>query len=466
MSSNDQSHRVRFGPYEADLRTHELWKHGTRLKLSGQPFQILEVMLKRPGELITRDELREKLWPEDTFVDFGHGLNAAINKLRDALSDSADDPRYVETLPRRGYRFIGTVERSAPEPVRKSEPIFPDSIPLRPLPNPLPRAMSARVEPPGFEGIAPDETGGWRRVALTSVLLLIALGLLLTFVEQQIAGQPKRFSESEQLKPISLDESSIVQMGIGTAAGKQRAIETGAGRNESPQLSPDGQRMAFMSDRSGGTEIWVSSVDGSNPVQLTDLGSTGSPRWSPDSKTIAFDGRVGNGHGAIFTVPITGGLAKPLLRDEHEDLVPNFSRDGRWIYYASDASGTWQVWKTPTDGGAPQRITSHGGFFAQEGSDGYLYYADSNMPNPQIWRTPIQGGDQTQIFPMIVPRDWASWAVAPDGIYFIEDSQSGAVLNFYDFAHHDIRSVGLLSKPSFWLSISPDAQWLQMDQSQ
>jgi len=110
---NEVSDRVRFGPYEADLHTHELWKHGLRIKLVGQPFEILAVMVSRPGELVTREELRTKLWPGDTFVDFNHGLNAAMNKLRDALSDSADDPRYIETLPRRGYRFVAPVERVA-----------------------------------------------------------------------------------------------------------------------------------------------------------------------------------------------------------------------------------------------------------------------------------------------------------------------------------------------------------------
>src|SRR5215475_13940368 len=109
MMPNDRS-RACFGPYEADLRTHELWKFGTRLKLVGQPFEILAVLVSRPGELVTRDELRTKLWPAETFVDFNHGLNAAVNKLREALSDSADDPKYIETLPRRGYRFIGKLE--------------------------------------------------------------------------------------------------------------------------------------------------------------------------------------------------------------------------------------------------------------------------------------------------------------------------------------------------------------------
>ena len=104
------SDRARFGPFEVDLHTRELWKFGTRLKLVGQPFEILTVLLRRPGELVTREELGQRLWPSDTFVDFNHGLNAAVNKLREALGDSADAPRYVETLPRRGYRFIAAIE--------------------------------------------------------------------------------------------------------------------------------------------------------------------------------------------------------------------------------------------------------------------------------------------------------------------------------------------------------------------
>lgn len=104
---------VRFGPFEADLHTRELRKQGIRIRLQEQPFQILAMLLERPGELVTRDEIRANLWPEDTFVDFDHGLNAAVRRLRDALNDSADTPRYIETLPRRGYRFIGPVEASA-----------------------------------------------------------------------------------------------------------------------------------------------------------------------------------------------------------------------------------------------------------------------------------------------------------------------------------------------------------------
>jgi TolB-like protein/DNA-binding winged helix-turn-helix (wHTH) protein/Tfp pilus assembly protein PilF len=103
---------IRFGSFEADLHTQELRRRGTLLRLPSQSFQILQMLLERRGTLVTRDELRAVLWPSDTFVDFDHGLHAAVNRLRDALGDSADRPRWIETLPRRGYRFIAPVERS------------------------------------------------------------------------------------------------------------------------------------------------------------------------------------------------------------------------------------------------------------------------------------------------------------------------------------------------------------------
>ena len=100
----------RFGLFEVDSRTGELRKQGRQLKLRGRPFDILLLLLARGGDVITREELRQQLWQADTFVDFDHGLNSAINRLRDALGDSAENPRFIETLPKRGYRFIAPIE--------------------------------------------------------------------------------------------------------------------------------------------------------------------------------------------------------------------------------------------------------------------------------------------------------------------------------------------------------------------
>ena len=126
---------VRFGPFEVDVRTGELRKSGLKLRLTGQPFEILSMLLEKPGEVVTREELKQRLWPENTFVDYEHSLNAAVNKLREVLSDSADRPLYVETLPRRGYRFIAPVRSGeATIPENEVRPHFPAAAeaPARP----------------------------------------------------------------------------------------------------------------------------------------------------------------------------------------------------------------------------------------------------------------------------------------------------------------------------------------------
>src|SRR5581483_10106402 len=138
MSTSASSRILRFGPFEAEVQARELRKQGLKVRLQDQPFQILVMLLERAGELVTRQEIHQKLWPADTFVDFDHGLNNAINRLREALGDSAETPRFIETLPKKGYRFIAEVtgdERSAEAeypavegtPVAKPVPI-PDNI--------------------------------------------------------------------------------------------------------------------------------------------------------------------------------------------------------------------------------------------------------------------------------------------------------------------------------------------------
>ena len=136
MEAPTPTRRTRFGAFEVDTRAGEVYKHGIRLKLQDQPFQVLAVLLEHAGDLVTREELRQKLWPADTFVDFDTGLNSAIKKLRDVLADSAEEPRYIETLPRRGYRFTAHVENGdlpAPVPIEKRlatvPPVGPGSEP-------------------------------------------------------------------------------------------------------------------------------------------------------------------------------------------------------------------------------------------------------------------------------------------------------------------------------------------------
>jgi DNA-binding winged helix-turn-helix (wHTH) protein len=185
----------RFSVFELDLRTGELRKNGMRLRLQEQPFQVLAMLLERPGDLITRDDLRQKLWPADTFVDFDHGLNTAVNKLREVLADSAASPRYIETLPKRGYRFVYPVDSTArpTAPAPATQPAVTEPAPNEALPRPpraLPRLLflllqlmylaiyiAALAKLGRVEEILNSWFGSWGNEAAVAVLLTAALGV-------------------------------------------------------------------------------------------------------------------------------------------------------------------------------------------------------------------------------------------------------------------------------------------------
>src|SRR5208282_1907256 len=153
MEATDRTRWARFDAFEVDMRSGEVRKHGIRLKLHGQPFQVLSLLLEHPGDLVTREELRQKLWPGETFVDFDTGLNSAVKKLRNALCDSADEPRYIETLPRRGYRFIAYVQNG--DSSAKVAPL--ESLAVIPLP-PNPVEQGLRGDRPADGAVRPTRT--------------------------------------------------------------------------------------------------------------------------------------------------------------------------------------------------------------------------------------------------------------------------------------------------------------------
>jgi len=178
---------VRFGVFEVDLQTAELRKQGVRIRLPGQSFQVLEALLLRGGELVTREELKQKLWPSDSFGDFEHGLNAAVNRVREALGDSSDNPRFVETLPRRGYRFIAPIEPSESE-TKKPHP--------EPVALPDGQATSTAGAP---SQPSPAPKSRWIPALAFLLLLLIAVGTFFfmapeksAFAGSRRSGKPAR----------------------------------------------------------------------------------------------------------------------------------------------------------------------------------------------------------------------------------------------------------------------------------
>lgn len=231
-----------------------------------------------------------------------------------------------------------------------------------------------------------------------------------------------------------------------------------------PQFSPDGQKLAYMSDRSGTMEIWISNRDGSNPFQLTAVGGAGTPRWSPDSQSIVFDANSLDGP-KVLTINLRGGAPHVLTPDKYEAEVPSWSRDGKWIYYASNRSGDLQVWKIPAGGGSPVQVTRQGGHAAIESLDGkFLYYAKNSQADPEIWQVPVDGGQETPLA-LVRPGTWASWQVVEGGILFVGPSLGHqAVLSFYDFAHQRTTTVAVLDRVPFWLGVTPDGQTVAFDQ--
>jgi TolB-like protein/DNA-binding winged helix-turn-helix (wHTH) protein/Tfp pilus assembly protein PilF len=197
QKSVGRSRVIRCGAFEIDLRAFELRKHGLRLKLSEQPFQILAILLEKPGEVVTREEIRARLWPSDTFVDFDHGLNNAVMRLREALGDSSDRPRFVETLPRRGYRFIAPVEEV--------------HLPVQDALTAAPQATVADIVPPDSLLASPCEAAG-HNVARGSLsrwltlprIALLSAGVLAFAAFSGLAVHYVRGMESGRINPAHL----------------------------------------------------------------------------------------------------------------------------------------------------------------------------------------------------------------------------------------------------------------------
>jgi DNA-binding winged helix-turn-helix (wHTH) protein/tetratricopeptide (TPR) repeat protein len=209
MEATARTRRTRFGAFEVDLRSGDLHKHGVRLKLQDQPFQVLALLLDHAGDVVTRDELRQKLWPADTFVDFDTGLNSAIKKLRDALADSAEEPRYIETLPRRGYRFIAHVENGdLPASATVGVHLAP-VLPLRPTPKLWSkRRFAATAAVAAFLIVAALAT--WRVFLARPVLAGTDVIVLAGFVNK--TGDPIFNDSLDKALEIKLTESPFLSL--------------------------------------------------------------------------------------------------------------------------------------------------------------------------------------------------------------------------------------------------------------
>ena len=282
---------VRFDVFEIDLQAGELRKEGRKVKVQEQPFRVLSLLLQRPGQVVTREELREQLWPADTFVDFDHGLNSAVARLREALRDSADKPRFIETIAKRGYRFVSLLDASN-----------------------QPDANSSA----GAEDRNHNRIDRWN---LARLRLFASLGLAAVCVSVVALVYPKAPAPPP-------DKIEVVPL-------------TGLhGFQATPAFSPDGTLVAFrQSDGASKTGIYAAAVGGEKTVRLTsDMGDC-CPTWSPDSRQIAFS-RYSDGLLSILTVPALGGMERRLYRGQASmGGGLSWSPDGNYVAYVASPSG-------------------------------------------------------------------------------------------------------------------------------
>ena len=240
------------------------------------------------------------------------------------------------------------------------------------------------------------------------------------------------------------------------ATGEKRRAISSTFFDVTPQYSPDGSRIAFSSSRSGYREIWLSDRDGSNPIQLTNLklDRTSAPYWSPDGSWIAFQCFDGD-QWDIFVIRASGGEPRNLTDHPAFDGQPTVSRDGRQIYFSSNRSGEYGIWRIAPEGGEPVQVTSGGNDrYALESVNGRtLYYSDLSS----LWIIPVAGGPRT----LVVERFWSSmsWAVGRSGIYFTGSRNTPRTIDFYDFDSKAVSSVMEFEKETFsGFSLSPDGE--------
>lgn len=302
---------IRFGAFEVDLRARELRKRGLRVRLQEQPFQVLAVLLERPGEVVTRDELARRLWADGTVVDYEGGLNAALTRLRQALSDSAEAPRYVETIARRGYRFIAQVERAEEAGATSVAPV---SLAARP------RQFSKPI------------------VVAAVTLAAGGMGALAWSIVHAHRDKP---AAAVSVTPLTVD--------------------VGVERNAS--FSPDGTQVVYeWETEDHRRHIYVKVVGPGDPIALTSGTSVEfGPAWSPDGRLIAFLRQTEPTTVGLYVVPPLGGVERKLA---------DAAAPGYWVLHRFVRRLAWTVDSSRVIVSVPDRFGHGEGLLSVSVADG------------------------------------------------------------------------------------------------
>ncbi len=489
--------KVQFGPFDLDLDTGELRKHGVRLKLQGKSFQILQALLERPGEVVTRDELKSRLWPGDTFVDFESGLNTAANRLRLALGDSAEDPRFIETVARTGYRFIGVLNDVAPVPVETPMPALPDpepapkaasgpgpTVPAKRRPAWLPFSIVAAAAAlagmgfwtatrhasptPSFKRITfrrgtvssarfgPDGQtilysaawdGGSRRLYLANTVSPESRPLDFKSVNLASVSQS---SELALVQSDSHSESRLLRVPLN--GGDPLAVATNV---TGAEWSVDGKSLAVL--RMGSRESVIEYPIGK--VLYRTSGSVSHVRMSPSGDTLAFLEHPFRGD--------DGGIVRIVNRDgEVKDLSPRWasvggvawSPSGREVWFTAGRSGIKRTLYAATLGAKLRQIATMPGMLTlfDIAKDGRVLIGIEN--GRLVVAGSIAGEPHERDF------SWFDWShvqsVSPDGkLLLLDETGDGGGPAHSVYIRNTAADNAVRLGDGIALGLSPDARW-------
>jgi Tol biopolymer transport system component/DNA-binding winged helix-turn-helix (wHTH) protein len=470
-ASDPQAYR--FGVFELNLEAGELRKGGIRIKLQEQPFQVLALLLEHPGEIVTREEIVKQLWPDGTFVEFDRSLNIAVNKIREALGDSASHPRFVETVPRRGYRFVAPVEVVGAVPLTTEPEVASPPANSRP-------------------------TAPWTWFVAIALLVIVGYGIWSTLQGDEVAGpaSPTRltsYAGNESYPSFSpngdeiafswngatLDNYDIYRKQIGVGEELLR-LTTDPARDYSPAWSPDNRWIAFVRESDEGSELavvsalgkterivakidvaqwgigpilsnllawtndanWVIApdldpksnqrglfafpIDGGEPRRLTSGHSVG-PAVSPDGRLLAFCRIRGYGLSDLCVLPLSADLetdAEPrLLADEVRVAAsPTWNPQGDAIIFVGSRQGVHSLWRVRAFGSHEAErlaVGEEASFPAVAQSGNRLAYV-RQISGQDIWRIRLEGPDKIPLpperFTPISSTQREYWPIfSPDG---------------------------------------------------